>query len=387
MQTSRSEKGKNTQLPSFIFLVFSLLALFSVMGLDFIGWKNGERSYLFSALGGRKQASLNHETLNEIVLKSLTSQRISSESIQQYRDKKGTLHIMITLPLKKYKELEPLLEIEFKKANASVLEKEEQQGEEKSYYLWQVEGDREQRLTILFSSYKEKFIEEDSHPKKAKNKVAIIIDDMGYSLEAINDICSLKQPLTVSILPFSPLAQETAQIAHQSNLEVMLHLPLESVNSPEENDIPGIIHTQMSEEEIIETVDTNLDQVPYIHGVNNHMGSKITADEILMRIILKCLKERNLFFVDSRTTSRSVAYKVAQTLEIPSTYRHVFLDGENHEDYIKKKMIELFRLAQKKGKAVGICHPTEETLRVLKENFHLLEKFNLEAVFVSQIVK
>ncbi|NQT79253.1 MAG: divergent polysaccharide deacetylase family protein [Candidatus Aminicenantes bacterium] len=387
MKARKSQRGKSAQPPLVILIALSALVLLSVIGLDYIGWKNGVKSYLFSALAGKKKVALSEESLEDTVLKSLASYKISSDSIQQYRDNKDILHLMVDFPSQKYRELEFYLEKEFKKTNTLILEKEEQQGEEKNYYLWRVEGKRKKRMIILFSCKKEELIGEDLFGKKDKNKVAIIIDDMGNSLEAIKDICSIKKPLTVSILPFSPLAQETAQIAHRNGLEVMLHLPLESVNGNEENHIEGIIHSRMSKEEIIKTVKTNLDQVPYIKGVNNHMGSKITANEIFMSIILECLKTRDLFFVDSRTTTRSVAYKIAQKLKIPSANRHVFLDGEINEDYIKKKMIELFRKAQKNGIAVGICHPTKMTLKVLKENFHLVEKFNLEPVFVSQIIQ
>ena len=399
MQKRRSKKRKKAnRIPPSTFIIFSLMVLLSAIGLDYIGWKNGEKSYLFSSFDKKKKALSSQETqpsqeplpgqeaLDQIVIKSLALLKIPYDSNQQYRDKKGVLHLMIELPLEKYKELESLLEKEFNKVSASVQEKEEQLGAEKNYYLWQVKGQRKQGLSILFASQKEK-IKAELLPRRARNKVAIIIDDMGYSLKAINDICSLDKPLTISILPYSPLAKEIARIAHQNKLEVMLHLPLESVNSQGGNHIEGIILSQMSEEEILKTVEANLDQIPYVTGVNNHMGSKITSNETLMFIVLEPLKKRNLFFVDSRTTSRSKAYDVAQTLGIPSAYRHVFLDGENREDYIKGKMIELFRLAQRRGKAVGICHPTERTLRVLRENFHLVEKYNIEPVFASQLTK
>ena len=382
MQKRRFSKRKSAPpFPPLIFIIFSLLVLFSAIGLDYIGWKKGEKSYLFSTLAKKKKAVQVQEEFDQIVLDTLASQGIASETIQQFRDNKGVLHLMIDLTLKKYWELEFLLEREFKKINASVLEKEKQQGKEKNLYLWQVEGKKEKKLTILFSSRKEKIKEEE-----ARNKVAIIIDDMGYSLKAINDICSIDRPLTISILPFTPLARETAKIAHQNSLEVMLHLPLESIYSNEGNDIEGIIHSRMSEEEIIRTMETNLAQVPFIRGVNNHMGSKITANKILMPIILEQLIGKDFFFIDSRTSGRSIAYEVALSMGIPSGYRHIFLDVQNDEDYIKRKLLELFRLAQKKGAAVGICHPTEETLRVLKENFHLVDKYNLQPVFASDIV-
>jgi hypothetical protein len=388
MPKRKSRKKKKVQtLPPLMFIAFSLLVLILAVGLDYIGWKKGERSYLFSTLAKKKKAPLIQDIPDQILRKNLDFLSIPSEAIQEYKDKKGDLHIMIDLPLKKYTELEFLLQKEFQKAKINILEKEEQQGVDKNYYLWQTEGEKKERMTILFSCHREKVKEEAAYEKTAENKVAIIIDDMGYSLKAINDICSLRKPLTVSILPFGPIAKETARIAHQNNLEVMLHLPLESVNSQEGNDIEGIISSRMGEEEIKRTVEADLDQVPYISGVNNHMGSKITADQTLMHPILEFLKKRNLFFVDSRTTAQSIAYDLAQKLGIPTSYRHIFLDGENNESYIKKKLIELFRLAQRNGEAVGICHPTQETLKVLKENLHSAEKFNIKLVFASQVVR
>ena len=143
----------------------------------------------------------------------------------------------------------------------------------------------------------------------------------------------------------------------------------------------------MSDEDIIHTVEKDLRQVPFIQGVNNHMGSRVTANSRLMQVILKLVRERNLFFIDSRTTGSSVAYNIAQSLGIPSAYRHVFLDGELDEDYIKGQLLELFKRAQRNGFALGICHPSAETLKVLKEHFHLVEDYNLEPVFASQVVK
>ncbi len=388
MPKRKQRKEKNLlTFPPFILILLTLLVIFSATGLDYIAWKKGEKSFLFSAWTKTEKARLSQESLEQIVLKSLASLGVSAEAIQHYRDKKGEWHIMVDLPLKKYWEAEFLLQKEFKETDLAVLEKEEQQGEEKNYYLWQMEGRQKQRITLLFSCQKEKIKEAPSLEKKAKNKVAIIVDDMGQSLKAINDICSLKKPLTISILPFSPLAREVARIADQNNLEVMLHLPLESVNSQEGHDTEGMIRSEMSEEEIINTVRADLEQIPHIVGVNNHMGSKITADEKIVRIILECLKEKNLYFIDSRTTSRSKAYKVAQRLQIRSGYRHIFLDGENEEPrVIRGRLIELFRVAQKRGEAIGICHPNEETLEVLRENLHLADKYNLEIVSASRVV-
>jgi len=383
MQRSRSSKKREGQPPPLIFVIFSLLVVLSVVGLDFIGWKKGERSYFFSLFLREKKVNWSQEALEQVILQSLGSHGVSSDSIQKFRDPAGVLHLMVDLSSKTYGELESSLESELNRANASLLDKEERQAKDKKYYLWQVKAEDEKGLIILFSVHEERI----PLKKEPKNRVAIIIDDMGYSLEAIQEICSFKVPLTVSVLPYSPLARETAWIAYQSGLEVMLHLPLESINDSENNDMEGLIHSRMSKEEIERTVDSNLEHVPYIMGVNNHMGSKITANRSLMNIILLRLVDRDLYFVDSRTSGRSVAYRVAQSLGVPSAFRNVFLDGSNQEEYIRKKLIELFRLARKEGKAVGIGHPFKETLKVLKENLGLVNEFNLELVLVSQIVE
>ncbi len=387
MQKSRSNRRKYIQPPHLILLIFSFLVLFSILGLDFIGWKKEDRSYLFSALFGGKKAAYSQDILEQIIQKSLPLHAIPNESVQQFRDTKGALHLMIDLSSQTYEQVESYLESELAKINVPILGKEEQPGEEKKYYLWQVGGEKEKGLIILFSVRKDIAGESVLPRKEPACQVAIIIDDMGYSIDVIQEICSFQKPLTVSILPFSPLAQEVARIAHQNNLEVMLHLPLESVNINEENDIEGLIHSQMSEEEIRRTMDIDLEQIPYIKGVNNHMGSKITPNETFMTIILDAIKERNLFFIDSRTSVKSAAYKVAQRMKIPSAYRHVFLDGKSQEDYIKNQLIELFRRAQRNKIAVGICHPIDVTLKVLRENLHLAEKYKIEFVFASQIVK
>jgi len=146
MLNSRSEKNQNNQPQRLIYIVFSLLVLFSVIGLDFISWKKEKRSYFFSALSGEKKAAMSQEALEQAVLKSLTLNGISSESVQQFRDTQGALHLMVDLTAEVYGKLESLLESEFAKINAPVLGKEKQLGEEKDYYLWQVGEEKEKGL-------------------------------------------------------------------------------------------------------------------------------------------------------------------------------------------------------------------------------------------------
>jgi polysaccharide deacetylase 2 family uncharacterized protein YibQ len=266
--------------------------------------------------------------------------------------------------------------------------KEEKENREEITFSWIVRGKKEQRLSLLFNCRRPTPEEKAGPPPPLpKYLAAIVIDDMGFSLEALQEICDLNIPITVSILPLSPLAQETAETANERGLEVMLHLPCESVNHQEgDNGTIGFIHSSMSDEDVRILTEDFLGRVPFIKGVNNHMGSKITQNEPIMRTILGLLAERNLFFLDSRTTANSIAYDLAKQMGLRSAYRNVFLDSTVGVNFSAKKLIELLELSQKTGKAVAIGHPFHETLRALKENIRLFKKYDVEPVFASQIV-
>ncbi|MBN1273552.1 MAG: divergent polysaccharide deacetylase family protein [Candidatus Aminicenantes bacterium] len=371
-----------------LYSILILLAVSALLGLDYLGWKQGEKAFIFDLIL-KKESSVPIKNLENIVDERLVYLGISPDFIQKYRDQADVLHLKVDLSSDQYESLSPRLEQYFQNIQVSVIKTEELHDPNKDYFLWELVQAPQQRLFLLFSCTKIKKEAPKTIPyRRQAGKVALIIDDMGYSLEAVSEIFALKQPLTIAILPYSPLGYETASLAHQKGLEVILHLPLESLsNDGHYNDIEGIIRADMKQEEIIETISRNLKQVPFIKGINNHMGSKITADEDLMRIILEQIQGTNLYFIDSMTTGGSTAYQTARSLRIPSAYRHVFLDAERDETSIRRQLIELFQMGQKKGMAVGICHPVSETLNVLKRNLHLAGKYNIRLVFASQIVK
>jgi polysaccharide deacetylase 2 family uncharacterized protein YibQ len=411
MRTSRLYKTRTSEKLFSGFHIFLVcLVILSTLGLDYIRWKRGQDSYVFAALDRTKPSMAERAKtraleikakeaeeaekpaeavpISQALLKTVRDSGIPDEAVNLFTDEEGIDHLLVDISIDKYSELESSFVTTFDERSIQITEKEEQQTDEKKYYLWQAQDTEEYRLTVLFSCEKEGVkIPRRPAPQPGANKVALIVDDMGYSLQAINELCSIGRPLTIAIIPYSPLASEIATISRQHDLEVILHLPLEAINNNESYGSKGMITAEMSEAEVIAILEKDLAQVPYIRGVNNHMGSKITANSKLMNIILERLKDRDLFFIDSRTTSSSVAYNIAQSLNIPSAYRHVFLDGEPNEEYIRRQLIELFRRAQKNGFALGICHPTEETLKVLKESFHLVDQYNLEPVLASQIVQ
>jgi polysaccharide deacetylase 2 family uncharacterized protein YibQ len=233
--------------------------------------------------------------------------------------------------------------------------------------------------------------EKEASPKpgrRIRGYVALIVDDMGNSPEALDVILGLKEPVTISVLPYSSHGQEMAKMAHDNGLEVLLHLPLESLNNHETGtDTEGMIITAMSPDEIVGAFETDLARVPFADGVNNHMGSKFTADAGLMRTLLGPLKEKGLFFVDSRTTAQTVALDEALRMGVPAVKRDVFLDADADRGRIRGRLVELFKLARKKGRALGICHPYSETLEALRTGFRQFADYDLEVVPVSQLVR
>lgn len=369
-------------------LSFLIIVLCAAIGLDYIHMKRGNNSFFFSH---EEPAPIQNEVidLNELILNNLASLDIQADLNNSTKDETGRTQIPILMTHTEYENVAFPLEAELQKAQipVNIISSTE---DDFDFYLWELqEREGNQRVSLLFMC-PGKIVTPPEEPKyvSSKNKVALIVDDMGYSLKDIRDIRDLGLNLTIAILPYSPWAKETAQIAQQNNLEVILHLPLESLNDHNANSLTkGLIHSRMSEKDILETLEADLAQIPFIRGVNNHMGSKITAERNIMSQVLARLKSGNLYFIDSITSGRSIAFKLAREMSVSSAYRHVFLDSEREETYIRRQLIQLLRLAQKQGMAVGICHPYDSTLKVLSDNLELFEQYNCETVFASQIVK
>ncbi len=217
-------------------------------------------------------------------------------------------------------------------------------------------------------------------------KVAFIIDDLGYETEVAEKMIELEFPITLSILPFLQYSKFIAEESKKNNQEIMLHLPMEPSN-PSINPGPGAIKSYMSEEEIRQSVIDSIVNFPYVIGVNNHMGSKITENRKIMEIVLEEIKGHNLFFIDSMTSKDSIAYKVAQEMGIKTAVRSVFLDNENDMEYIKGQMLEIQETALRKGEAIAIGHSRINTFYVLKRMISELIKAGIEIVPVSELVK
>ena len=209
-------------------------------------------------------------------------------------------------------------------------------------------------------------------------KVAILIDDLGYDKTQAEKFLNMGACFTFSILPHSPYQQEIAYAAQERGYDVILHLPMEY---PEKKPGEGGLLVSMSTQDVERVVSENLEEIPQARGVNNHMGSRMTADLGHMVLLLKELQRRNLFFVDSLTTAKSRVGDAARILGIPYYHRDVFLDHIPTRDFISKQINLLISRALRHGTAIGIAHPHDLTFEVLREAiYNLREKVELAPV-------
>ncbi len=200
----------------------------------------------------------------------------------------------------------------------------------------------------------------------ANPRLAIIIDDLGSDRAAAEAVFALGYPLTISVLPNHEHSAEIATEAHRRGFQVMLHLPMQSVanETPEAQEL----HPRMPASEVAALVDQFLKNVPDAAGVNNHQGSQATADAALMDELMPVLRDRRLFYVDSRTTAATVAYDTAQDFGVRSAFRNVpFLDDVTEVLAVRKQLEVALRGAREKGEAVAIGHPHPATLQALRE--------------------
>jgi polysaccharide deacetylase 2 family uncharacterized protein YibQ len=220
----------------------------------------------------------------------------------------------------------------------------------------------------------------------AKARLAIILDDLGYDRAAADSLLALPFSLTVAVIPHLPLSTEVAEEAFRRGDQVLLHLPMESKASdakPEEIEL----HVGMSAAQVNEALAGMLDSVPHAVGVNNHQGSRATADAVLMQALMPALRQRDLFFIDSRTTAATVAYDTAERDGVRAASRKVFLDDTPTREGILGQLDLAVRDALRDGSSIAIGHPYPATIAALREGIPRLKGRGIHLVFASDVVR
>jgi polysaccharide deacetylase 2 family uncharacterized protein YibQ len=218
-------------------------------------------------------------------------------------------------------------------------------------------------------------------------KVAIVMDDIGGEDKISQELLRWDLPITFAILPFTPFSKTLAGEAHRRGKEVILHVPMEPRGYPQIRPGEGVLLVEMDEARLLRQLSKDIEAVPYITGVSNHMGSRLMEDSEKMKIIFSELKRRGLFFLDSRTTPQTIGLQIAQSVGLKAMERSVFIDHSSTEEDIKRQLEQLIELSLSKGKAIGIGHPHPSTLKYIKEMIPKMKEKGIEVVPLSEVME
>lgn len=215
-----------------------------------------------------------------------------------------------------------------------------------------------------------------------KSRIAIIIDDIGYR-KTDSKVLSLPSNITLSVLPHTPYGKSLALTGFNAHHEIMLHIPMEAENGKFLG--PGGLTTDMNERSIRKNLKDAFIEIPFAIGVNNHMGSLLTSRPKSMYWIMQFIKEQNVVFVDSITSPKSQAMKVAKQVGVPALKRNIFLDNSLDHINISKQFHLLIKRAKAYKSAIAIAHPHPETIQSLQQLLPLLAQHNIELVPITHL--
>lgn len=222
-------------------------------------------------------------------------------------------------------------------------------------------------------------------PPDRRGRLAILLDDAGQSLELVDRAAELPDQVAFAVLPFLPSSSQTASIFDRAGHEVWLHLPMEATGG--ENPGPGAVMVDMTPDEVRRTVHSALNSVPHAIGVNNHMGSRATADLRTMTWVMQELSVRNVAFLDSRTTVDTVAESAARSQGVPTGRRRVFLDNDRSRPAIETQLAEAVYRARADGEAVAIGHLNQVMLDVLETRLPTIGHQGVDLVRPSDLMR
>jgi polysaccharide deacetylase 2 family uncharacterized protein YibQ len=232
----------------------------------------------------------------------------------------------------------------------------------------------------------EQMAQEENAGAALPPRLAVVVDDWGYDSPAARQLLRYPLPLTIAVLPYLPSSREIALTAAGNGYDVILHQPMEPLDSTQ-NPGPGAIYLDMEGEAIAEQLRANLQHLPSVVGVNNHMGSRATSDLRVMEHIFGVLREADLFFLDSYTINTSVAGEAAQLSGVPYAVNDLFIDNINDEEYIIQQIRQGIALAKRRGSAVIIGHVRTRTAAALWRMLPEIIESGVMLVPVSALLK
>lgn len=223
-----------------------------------------------------------------------------------------------------------------------------------------------------------------SDTASSTGRIAIVIDDLGRSLTDLERLDALGIPISFSVLPFEILTPEVVAEISKQGWEMLCHLPMEPQSGA--NPGPGALTSEMGPRQLRKATRRALEAVPGVVGVNNHMGSSLSADAPSMDAVLDAVGRAGLFWVDSRTSAESVGYRLALEKGIPAAERQVFLDPDATPEGVNLQFDRLLGIATERGAAIAIGHPFEVTIEMLAARIPEAQALGFEFVPVSYLL-
>lgn len=231
-----------------------------------------------------------------------------------------------------------------------------------------------------------KKVQEKPESRKYSGKLAVIVDDCGYDMSSVRTLLNTGLPLNFAVLPYKPYSSDVLEMIKSDGRVAMLHLPMEPVDRSAMSEGRSTICTDMSKDKILELTRKAINSLPGVSGVNNHQGSKATADSATMTTVLQELRNQDLFFVDSRTSSKSVARDKAVAMGVPTARNDIFLDNSSDVQAIRKQIYKAMDIAEKNGSAIAICHARTNTAKAWSMYSEEIKNTGIELVPITDLL-
>jgi len=391
------KKGSNhsqRRAAALSFLMFIAIALSTVVLLEFLDYRAGKYSLIFTKIIPLRQALATGEKFDREWTEILVRHKVAFDF---FKDRDGVIHFKIDVTEPKYFPLSKDLHLLVQKYRGLSQLSEVQGMKEQIVYLYQVLFDKRLTHVILLTRrfLKIPAVAKVEPPAAVVNKnqagklprLAIIIDDIGYIDLMAEQLRDLGIPLTAAVIPSAPYARAEAEKIHAYGLEEIIHLPMQPKDPANHHPRDQFILSDSSPAEVEALIQNAQAIVPYARGLNNHMGSLITSDPEAMRLVLDSVKKAGLFFVDSKTTYETIGFELARKMKIKTIIRDVFLDDEQDFLYSSNQIKRLVDLARKNGHALAIGHPFASTLAALRNAVPWLKEQKVEIVFASALLE
>ncbi len=405
--TKKKSKKKNSALALFVW--FTVIAIVSIVVLEYLDYQKGEKSFIFTRLFPLENRDQKISLFNEKLVAILKNNTIPFDYFQ---DEKKVYHFKMDIEQAHYEKLVTKIKAVATNLKGELVLAEIQGMAYKSIMLFHVKLGQKLSHVLLISRINLlkppheviQPVPEQEIPKPVKKipapvtkepeyvsrtpRIAIIIDDVGaYDIGPL-ELKRLQIPITLSILPDSNFAADAVYWAQEYQLETLIHLPLQPNNSNGQHvNRKQEIRIDSSDDEIRALIRHAKQVVPQASGCNSHQGSLITASPGIMLRVLKIIKQEGLFFIDSRTIATTVAFKLAKQLGIPTTHKDVFIDHIQTYESSMAQIRILVDLARQNGKAVAIGHPFGTTLRAIRDSVGYIRAKGVEIVLAKELLE